>query len=368
LNVVLVDEPVSPTVLNANESADNCTLELPDLVKVGELRLRKVRLLGNGGEGSAWLYSTEEANPMYAVVKRALKSLMKQTVMTRAVIERCGGIRGQVGELSIDDFDCDDGESSPWGPVAVLPYVDGVPMQRLLEKGAPLERRDSLHLSTHVASRLKEYHRGKVDHRDLKPANIMIMVPREGQPAAGLQVEFIDLSMGRLPWMKDEQVGGTPLYMAPEQWEQLSGGPDAGVEADIYAFRHMLYLLLAGRNLLPNNQSLNQLRELHADCVRGKFDRVLKELGPRLHLLLSSIFSDQEHRAGIEEVNDVLRQLCRLEGVEPDEPFIRGSVNARMPDSIEPDVAVELLRKKAVIVAASVHPVNTPTVRVTAAA
>ncbi len=94
-----------------------------------------------------------------------------------------------------------------------------------------------------VAEALDYAHRQKVMHRDIKPENVMAS-------ADGREVQVVDFglaaqirtSMSQISGIKMD-VGGTPPYMAPEQWM----GRSQDGRTDEYALAVVAYQLLSGR-------------------------------------------------------------------------------------------------------------------------
>lgn len=87
-------------------------------------------------------------------------------------------------------------------------------------------------------------------HRDLKPANVL--VTPEGV------AKVADFGLSLVGGRQDGRAVGTPLYMAPEQWEK--GAVD--VRTDLYAFGLILYELAVGA--FPfQAKSLEELQEAH---------------------------------------------------------------------------------------------------------
>ncbi len=114
-------------------------------------------------------------------------------------------------------------------------------------------------------------------HRDLKPENVLVGADRLSNAAInrvrvtdfglvkGLRAEQMSRAQGGTDWASRPgqltRVGalvGTPLYMAPEQWE----GADVTAQADIYALGCILGELLAGRPL-AQGRTLEELRRAH---------------------------------------------------------------------------------------------------------
>ncbi len=143
-----------------------------------------------------------------------------------------------------------------------LEYLKG---QNLRERIA--ERRPSLpeamRVSLAIANALAEAHRHGVLHRDLKPANVMI--GHDGRPrVVDFGIAQMSRSGGGLDDTLDESVptpirlgfnpssgGGTPAYMAPEQWL----AQDCTEATDVWALGLILFELCAGRSpFLPRDQ------------------------------------------------------------------------------------------------------------------
>ena len=98
-----------------------------------------------------------------------------------------------------------------------------------------------LRLFLRVCDAVAYAHRRGVVHRDLKPANIL--VDQHGEPRVldfGLAAGWSRAAASAEP---AELIGGTPLYMSPEQ---LAGAP-AMPAMDVYALGAILHELLAGR-------------------------------------------------------------------------------------------------------------------------
>jgi serine/threonine protein kinase len=98
-------------------------------------------------------------------------------------------------------------------------------------------------------------------HRDLKPANVMVEDGREFRPGVpyiklvdfGLAAE-IQASLQSLSVTRDMKLSGTPVYMAPEQWQ----GRTRTRGVDQWSLAVMIYEMLAGRRPFdaPNNTAL----------------------------------------------------------------------------------------------------------------
>jgi serine/threonine protein kinase len=129
------------------------------------------------------------------------------------------------------------------GLYLAMEYVDGPDLQTEIDGQGPASVRDALKILIQLAEALAFAHGQHVVHRDLKPANVLL---------AGGGVKIIDFGLAKLAadegltrLTDDEQVLGSPLYLAPEQSSSSSVGP----EADIYALGGLAYFALTGAPL-----------------------------------------------------------------------------------------------------------------------
>jgi formylglycine-generating enzyme required for sulfatase activity/dienelactone hydrolase len=126
----------------------------------------------------------------------------------------------------------------------VMERVSGESLAERLSRG-PLLLVDALTFAEQIAAGLVEAHEQDVVHRDLKPANVMI-TPRG-------QAKILDFGLAKLLPSKDARsaafvetasiVGGTPLYMSPEQ----AFGEPVDARTDIWSLGVVLYESLTGQ-------------------------------------------------------------------------------------------------------------------------
>ena len=123
------------------------------------------------------------------------------------------------------------------GPYLVLELLRGATLGERLRNG-PLPVREALHVGAEVARGLAHAHTLGVTHRDLKPSNVFL--------CDGGHVKVLDFGMAHA-FGRQRILGGTPAYMAPEQWE------DAGEDerTDVFALGVMLYQMLKGDVPMP---------------------------------------------------------------------------------------------------------------------
>ncbi|MEO8954326.1 MAG: tetratricopeptide repeat protein [Ktedonobacteraceae bacterium] len=125
-------------------------------------------------------------------------------------------------------------------PYMIMEYAPGGSLQDLLCKqpsGQPLTEQQALAVLTHIGEALHHAHQQNIVHRDLKPDNILFNARGEAL-LADFGIAAI-LSSGT----KDLGSGGTPAYMAPEQFQGM-----VSTKSDQYALGCIAYELLTGRH------------------------------------------------------------------------------------------------------------------------
>ncbi|MEP6864940.1 MAG: protein kinase [Deltaproteobacteria bacterium] len=134
------------------------------------------------------------------------------------------------------------GELPDGRPYLVMQFVEGKPLDKILEDG-PLSATRALRIIRAVASALSETHAAGVVHRDLKPSNIMWQRDRNGDD----RLTIIDFGIAASkPGTADASrltangLIGTPHYMSPEQ----AHGEAVDARADLYALGCLLFELV----------------------------------------------------------------------------------------------------------------------------
>ena len=107
-------------------------------------------------------------------------------------------------------------------------------------KIGPLPVQEAVHVAVDVARGLAHAHAEGVVHRDLKPSNVFVT-------DRGL-VKFLDFGMAHA-FGRRRLSGGTPAYMAPEQW--MDAPEDE--RTDVFALGVMLYRMLSGEYPFPED-------------------------------------------------------------------------------------------------------------------
>ena len=122
----------------------------------------------------------------------------------------------------------------PAGPYLVFELLTGNALTARAEAG-PLPLDEVLDVAVDVSRALVHAHAAGVVHRDLKPGNVQLI--EDGT------AKVLDFGFAHLFGRGGIGDGGTPSYMAPEQWE--GDGGDARV--DLFALGVMLHQCLSGK-------------------------------------------------------------------------------------------------------------------------
>jgi serine/threonine-protein kinase len=146
-------------------------------------------------------------------------------------------------EFIVDVFDAGVDEATGM-PFLVMEMLRGEELGQRLKRLGRLEADEALNYLHYVALALDKTHQASIIHRDLKPANVFLAEREEG----GVRVKVLDFGIAKIvaegaTTGSTTQSLGTPLYMAPEQFNPRSKLTNA---VDIYAFGMMAYTLLVG--------------------------------------------------------------------------------------------------------------------------
>ncbi len=117
---------------------------------------------------------------------------------------------------------------------SVMPYYAGETLEQRLRRAPPVKFEEGVQIGIQLAKAVYGLNRRDIIHRDVKPDNVLL-------PAAG-GLRLVDLGVARLPRlevMNDEDIPGTPSYMAPELFE----GRPGDAQSDVYALGVTLYRL-----------------------------------------------------------------------------------------------------------------------------
>lgn len=155
----------------------------------------------------------------------------------------------------------------------VMEYVEGHTLDAELKKRGRFTADEAFEILEPIMSVLNTAHAMGVIHRDLKPENIMI---GKAQKNGETPIKLLDLgiakmreiagveSSGTTELTMAGQVLGTPYYMSPEQWGEISrdGNPEIDGRTDIYSLGLVAYQMISGQRPYSAG-TLHELRREH---------------------------------------------------------------------------------------------------------
>jgi hypothetical protein len=133
-----------------------------------------------------------------------------------------------------------DAEAAADPPYLVTEYIDGVPLDRAVTDGGPLEESTLHGVAVGVAVALAVIHAAGVVHRDLKPSNVLLSLSGPRVIDFGI-ARALDVAAGHT---MAGTVVGTPGWMAPEQFRAGVVGP----AADVFSWGSLVGYAATGRN------------------------------------------------------------------------------------------------------------------------
>jgi serine/threonine protein kinase len=204
---------------------------------VGSLVLNRFlieRRIGSGGFGT--VYEAWDGRLERPVAVKAIES-SGSPGSERVLREAQAAARlNHPGIVTLYEMGEEDGNA-----LLVTELVDGSTLAQLNRDGT-LSDREIGEIGADLCEALDHAHERAVVHRDIKPQNVL--VTEEGEPSAKL----MDFGVARLAdaaaLTAPGDVVGTLAYMAPEQAEGRTAGP----EADVYALGLMLYESWSGEH------------------------------------------------------------------------------------------------------------------------
>src|SRR5690606_27597137 len=119
--------------------------------------------------------------------------------------------------VSVVDF----GEDPDWGLFIAMEYVQGEALSDRIAMHGVLPIEAACHVAIRIASALQHSHDHEIVHADVKSENVVCV--EDG--GTEWQIKLLDFGTARLASRssaKEDQISGTPEYMAPER---IRGNP-----------------------------------------------------------------------------------------------------------------------------------------------
>ncbi len=190
-------------------------------------RFELVRELGRGGFGVVWEARDRELGRRVAF--KAVRAGTRRSLREERLLREAEAAAQLSHPNIVTLHDVGRGEH---GPYLVLELLEGRTLADRLSQGA-LQVPEALRIAVEVAKGLAHAHTHGVVHRDLTPGNVFLC--HDGQ------VKVLDLGLAHA-FGRRKVDGGTPAYMAPEQWR---GAPE-DERSDVFGLGVILYRMLSG--------------------------------------------------------------------------------------------------------------------------
>lgn len=301
-------EELAPTTIREHREAPvfepTVKRELDPLIGVTLGEYKVLSLLGGGAMGLVY----RGVQPLIGrpvAIKVLKRELAQDPQHARRFLEeaRSLSVARHPGIIDVFGF----GETPAGEPYLVMELLEGQALDELLAERGKLSPAEAVTLLVPMLSALGAAHAAGVIHRDLKPANVFVVHLNDGTTFPKL----LDFGLARRgaagERLRQTSVGGTPLYMAPEQVRGEAVGP----QADLYSFGCMAFELLAGR---PPFTSAN-LREVIEQHLRLDPPK-LRALAPEVPVELEQLVRELLTKDPSQRPATALEVRARLEAIQ----------------------------------------------------
>ena len=206
-------------------------------------RYRVIRCIAQGGMGAVYEVVHIKTNK-----HRALKVMLPNMVEAEGMLERFeqeARVTSDIeSEFIVEVLDAGI-DAATRMPFMVMELLRGEDLNRRLKRVKRMSAGEVLILLRQVSTALDKTHKASIVHRDLKPENLFLTERDDGSP----RIKILDFGVAKLLSEGATSAGatqslGTPLFMAPEQFNTSGTGISAAT--DIYALGLIAYKLLVG--------------------------------------------------------------------------------------------------------------------------
>lgn len=213
-----------------------------------QARYEIIDLIGEGGFGLVYKARQISTN-QFVAIKILLKEKLEGSEHAEIEVARFEREMQLIGKLKHPNIVrlIDSGVLDTGAHYAVLEYIEGIPLDKILKSGERIPLSDVKRIMAQVLEALSAAHAHGAVHRDLKPHNIM--VTDTGVRKSAMVLDFgiagiVQKNRGKdyRTLTRTGQFQGTPAYMAPEQVR----GEDVTPQTDIYAWGLVLMECLTG--------------------------------------------------------------------------------------------------------------------------
>ena len=235
---------------------------------------RLTQKLGEGAFGEVYR-AFDTTLQRDVALKLLLPSGLDEAAKTGAVLSEARAMARvrHPNVVSVHGVDCHDGRVGFWSD-----FVNGKTLSQLLAIQGTFGAAEAARIGIDVCRAVGAVHAAGLFHRDIKTGNVM----RE----AGGRILLMDFGLSLDPSGGQNNISGTPVYMAPE----LLAGAPATIGTDIHALGILLFRCLSGKYPVDGN-SFEELRNVHQSGKR----LMLLDLRPDLPEGLARVVETAAH-------------------------------------------------------------------------
>jgi hypothetical protein len=193
-----------------------------------------------------------------------------------------------------------------------MEYLAGVTLDELVARDGPLPAARVVHILRQVCASLDEAHSKGLVHRDVKPGNIMVC-ERGGQHDF---VKVLDFGLvhriaafDETAITHDQNLSGTPLYIAPERIRQPS---NVDPRSDVYSVGTVAFFLLTGDYLFDGESTMDILYKVMNEEPRRPSNVATGDIPTKLDELVLGCLAKvpDERLANISVLLEILDSLA----------------------------------------------------------
>jgi serine/threonine protein kinase len=208
-----------------------------------------VTLLGSGGMGSVYSAQDETMNRKVAI------KVIQSGHLSADQLKRFRSEAKSMSQLAHSNIIkvLSVGLLDNVQPYMVLEYVDGEPLDKVLERDGKFTVERAIPIFRQIAEALHHAHSKGIIHRDIKPSNVMLVRQSDGHDS----VKLLDFGIARDIMNSVHLTGtgnmiGSPAYASPEQC--MAKKIDA--RSDIYSLGCLMYQVLTGRTPFESESAM----------------------------------------------------------------------------------------------------------------
>jgi serine/threonine-protein kinase len=267
--------------------------------------------VSTGGMGSIWKVRNRYTGAYAAIKVLHSDAARSREAMSRFVIEaKAASTIKHPNICRVLDF----GVTEQGTSYLVMDWIDGIDLERKLNRDRRLTAMEAIPIFIQVAAGLAFAHQLKLVHRDVKPQNIMLTRENDGRT----DVQIVDFGIAKVMGNEENTVQGqgltregmvvgTPLFMSPEQ----ATAARVDNRSDIYSFGCVMYYALTGRPPFLGGSAIETVTK-HLTELPAEFSPSLKVPPGLKTIVFRTLEKKPEDRyASMDELLTDLKKLTK---------------------------------------------------------